>query len=93
MFCPGTTIAAVVNSSRPLVYDCSDLEPETHYEISVSAVNGAGNSSKSSLNTSTTCDYSGSIAVDKMIGNMFNISVSNCTVEYVPPITTVRLIF
>ena len=88
MFCPDAAVATVVSSSL-LVYDCSDLQPETSYEISVSAVNSAGNSSKNSMNVTTACNFSGSVVVEDMVGNMFNISVSNCT-KYVSPISTFR---
>ena len=74
-------MAMVVSSAPPHVVNCMDLAPETGYEIFVSATNGAGESSNSSLSITTPCNSSD---LQLFIGNTFTITVANrnCTVRY-----------
>ena len=56
VYCPGVAIATRVNSTSSLSHDCSELAPETSYEISVSAINGAASSDNNTINITTACE-------------------------------------
>lgn len=52
VYCPG---AEVVHVEESLFHECEGLDPETAYNVSVSAENGGGESPIVTVSATTTC--------------------------------------